>query len=410
MSAGYASRLKEYPNKGVCGLPENYDTTRAFERKVKELALWILEANGRVVIVTGAGISTTAGIPDFRGPKGIWTVEKLKKAEERKNKKRREQAEKLQKQHDNNAANDGATKNPLKKLKTNGLNHSSLSEPREEIKMFSRTSPSPKTTAAVVEETEVKEKPLMDFARARPTLTHCAITCLINSGLVDFCVTQNVDGLHQRSGLSRDKLAVLHGCVFTEICESCDLEHFRDADVGTISFQRTGRHCSSCGGYLKDTLLDWEDELPEYDFDRSDTVCAAANVVICLGTSLRIEPAGSLPFANPKSKVVICNLQETAKDDEAAMIIRAKTDKIMSKLMEMIGGPAGWDEKNVMMEDVKIERRWQRPKEYSPEQEDQIQEDAPKTENIAGAVASAKPPPTNQDIDSMNQKFIGRVH
>ena len=99
MSAGYASRLKEYPNKGVCGLPENYDTTRAFERKVKELALWILEANGRVVIVTGAGISTTAGIPDFRGPKGIWTVEKLKKAEERKNKKRREQAEKLQKQH-----------------------------------------------------------------------------------------------------------------------------------------------------------------------------------------------------------------------------------------------------------------------------------------------------------------------
>ena len=69
MSAGYASRLSAYPNKGVCGLPESRDTPRAYKVKIDALAEAI-KGSSRIVIVTGAGISTSAGIPDFRGPKG----------------------------------------------------------------------------------------------------------------------------------------------------------------------------------------------------------------------------------------------------------------------------------------------------------------------------------------------------
>lgn len=69
MSAGYASRLSAYPNKGVCGLPESRDTKRAYTVKIDALVAAIKESS-RIVIFTGAGISTAAGIPDFRGPNG----------------------------------------------------------------------------------------------------------------------------------------------------------------------------------------------------------------------------------------------------------------------------------------------------------------------------------------------------
>ena len=72
MSAGYASRLSAYPNKGVCGLPEQRETARAYKLKIASLAAAIRTAQPRIVVFTGAGISTSAGIPDFRGPKGAW--------------------------------------------------------------------------------------------------------------------------------------------------------------------------------------------------------------------------------------------------------------------------------------------------------------------------------------------------
>jgi len=71
MSAGYASRLSAYPNKGVCGLPEARETSRAYKVKIAALAKLIRESQ-RIVVFTGAGISTSAGIPDFRGPKGAF--------------------------------------------------------------------------------------------------------------------------------------------------------------------------------------------------------------------------------------------------------------------------------------------------------------------------------------------------
>jgi mono-ADP-ribosyltransferase sirtuin 6 len=285
MSSGYASRLSEYKDKGVCGLPENKDTKRRLAVKLKRLTELIQKSN-HTVVLTGAGISTSAGIPDFRGPYGIWTEESQRKR---------------------------------------------------------KRSKAPPISVG-------------DFAQAQPTLTHRAILKLVELGQVQYCITQNVDGLHRRSGLSRQYHSVLHGCVFTEVCEQCQTEHFRDYDVGGMSCQRTGRTCEECGGHLRDIVLDWEDELPERDFERATDQCEQADLVICLGTSLRIEPAGSLPtFAK---KFVIVNLQETPYDDEAELIVRAPVDDVMNEVLTQLGHP-DWDNED---REAEIQRKWKPPK------------------------------------------------
>jgi mono-ADP-ribosyltransferase sirtuin 6 len=199
----------------------------------------------------------------------------------------------------------------------------------------------------------------MDFSQAQPTLTHRAITKLAHVGKLHYCATQNVDGLHRRAGLSRQHHAALHGCAFTEACSSCQTEYFRDVDVGGMSFQPTGNKCDGggddggvvCQGDLHDTLLDWEDALPEEDFERAERECEQADLIVCLGTSLRIEPAGSLPLRG--TRFVIINLQATPKDEDAAMIIRAPVDNVMDDLMQQLGH-TNWKEEAP----PPIERRW----------------------------------------------------
>ena len=324
MSSGYASRLSEYKNKvrqnycilgvlsllgtivyanfsqntcpqGVCGLPENRDTTRTLTIKLKRLTELIRESH-HTVVLTGAGISTSAGIPDFRGPHGIWTAEKKKQP-------------------------------PEKKCK---------------VLLNTTTPPTPPPPITMQD----------DFSKAQPTTTHRAIVKLVQLGKIQYCITQNVDGLHRRSGLSRQHHSVLHGCVFTELCEDCKTEHFRDYDVGGMSFQQTGRTCEVCRGCLRDVLLDWDDELPEEDLQRATDHCLKADLVLCLGTSLRIEPAGSLPTL--ARKFVIVNLQETPYDKQATLIIRAPVDEVMNEVMTQLGYPEWDDEKG----DANVERLW----------------------------------------------------
>lgn len=78
MSVNYASGLSPFPDKGECGQPESFDSAEQVEEKVTQLVAWIREAEGAVVVHTGAGISTSCGIPDFRGPNGVWTLEKVR--------------------------------------------------------------------------------------------------------------------------------------------------------------------------------------------------------------------------------------------------------------------------------------------------------------------------------------------
>ena len=138
MSEGYASRLSEYHNKGVCGLPEISDSRRQIISKTKELATLLTKAK-HVVVITGAGISTQAGIPDFRGPKGVWTQEK----ESKKKKRKRPTTN-----SNNNKNSDDESTSPTKK--------------------------------------EAQSK-LENFCDAKPTICHRAITKLVALGKVNYC-------------------------------------------------------------------------------------------------------------------------------------------------------------------------------------------------------------------------------
>ena len=162
--------------------------------------------------------------------------------------------------------------------------------------------------------------------------------------MIQYIITQNVDGLHLRSGVPRENLSILHGDCFIEKCEICEKEYIRDFDIGGVSFKKTGRYCIGvsnsdpslvCGGALRDTILDWEDELPEKDFSKAQSMCESADLVIALGTSLRIVPAGTLPL---KGKAfVIVNLQPTPYDSKARLVIRHSVDVVMKGLLNNLG-------------------------------------------------------------------------
>lgn len=119
--------------------------------------------------MTGAGISTACGIPDFRGPNGVWTCQKYGR--------------------------------PLPKLDTT-------------------------------------------FASATPSLTHMCIVSLLSDGPAQYVVSQNVDGLHRRSGIPEPQLAEVHGNCFMERCPNCGTYYMRDFEMVTVGFKPTGRKCT----------------------------------------------------------------------------------------------------------------------------------------------------------------------
>jgi len=297
-----------------------------------------------IVILTGAGVSTSAGIPDFRGPDGIWTMEQ----KEKKTKKRRKtQADKGKSTVESSAVVDQRISNSAKTdqpaVKNPTAEDSTVPPSDRESVLYNSTL---KTSDSLKRKRAGIDAPL-SFEAVKPSLTHKAITLLAKHEIVKFCITQNVDGLHLRSGLPRSKQAVLHGCVFTEKCEKCGIEYFRDFDLGGVSFKKTGRKCSDtpgCSGDLRDTILDWDDPLPEEDWKKAQEECSKSDLVLALGTSLRIEPAGTLPKL--AKRFVIVNLQRTPFDMDATLVIRDRVDNIMVHILKSLG-IGGWEEEVV---------------------------------------------------------------
>lgn len=270
MSVNYAAGLSPYADKGVCGLPESFDSSEELKSKVEILAKMIEESK-YLVVHSGAGISTSAGIPDFRGPKGVWTLE------------------------------------------------------------------------------EKGESPHFDttFEDARPTLTHLALLGLQRAGYLKYLISQNVDGLHVRSGFPRDLLSELHGNMFIEECEKCGRQYVREKVIGVMGLKPTGRYCDfvrsrglrACRGKLISTILDWEDALPDKDLNKAEDASRRADLALTLGTSMQIKPSGDLPLLTKRKggKLVIVNLQPTKHDKHAHVRINGYVDEVMKRLTELLG-------------------------------------------------------------------------
>ena len=311
----YAARLSEYENRGECGGVERADSARTIAAKVRRLAALLREA-AQVVVHTGAGISTSAGIPDFRGPKGVWT-----------------------RQQDSAAASGAGSKSkgtagevpPSKKRKHNNspsADSATASSSGEHAMAEGETGEAVGAAAAAAASEEVQ------WHEAQPTLTHMVLAALLRAGHVTYIISQNVDGLHSLSGVPRASLSELHGNLFVERCAACGAEFTRGCDLGGVGLRPTGRHCGreGCAGVLHDTVLDWEDELPEPDTARAwyHSECAHG-LALCLGTSMQMNPASQMPLATraARGKVAIVNLQRTCKDGVAALLLRAPLDVVM---------------------------------------------------------------------------------
>ncbi|KAB1215098.1 NAD-dependent protein deacetylase SRT1 [Morella rubra] len=286
MSLGYAEKLSYIEDVGKVGMTEYFDTPHILQEKILQnnVLFWqileierlamMIQKSKHLVVFTGAGISTSCGIPDFRGPNGIWTLQ-------------------------------------------------------ESHKLIS---------VHMIREGQALPEASLPFHRAMPSLTHMALVELEKAGILKFLISQNVDGLHLRSGIPREKLAELHGNSFMEACPSCGVEYLRDFEVGSIGLKETSRRCSDlkCGAKLKDTVLDWEDALPSKEMDPAEKHCKMADVVLCLGTSLQITPACNLPLKSLRGggKIVIVNLQKTPKDKKASLVIHGPVDKVIAGVMD----------------------------------------------------------------------------
>jgi NAD-dependent deacetylase len=228
----------------------------------------LLRASRQMLLFTGAGISTGSGIPDFRGPDGVW--------------KRRQPVY----YHD-----------------------------------FMRSE------AARIEHWDFKLEGWSAFRDARPNPTHEAIAQLERAGKVRAVVTQNIDGLHARAGTTAERLVELHGTNSLVECQTCGRRsdpapHFEE-------FGKTRRPpVCECGGFLKPATISFGQNLRNEDLERAEAAAQAADLVVALGSTLSVYPAANIPLlaANRGMPYVIINRGRTEHDDLPEVTLRIEGD------------------------------------------------------------------------------------
>ena len=246
-----------------------------------EVAGWVRDARS-IVILTGAGISTESGIPDFRGPDGIWT------------------------------------KNPD-------------AEKASDIRYY-RADPA-------LRRRNWHARATNGMWDVDPNAGHHALVELERLAAVSLVVTQNVDGLHARAGTDPDRLVEIHGTTHAVKCLRCT---FRGPMEETLDRVRAGEAdpaCPECGHILKSATVSFGESLDEADLERSFVAAESADVFLALGTSLGVYPIARMPaLANAAgARIVICNAQPTPYDGVAAAIARGPLGEVLPALVAAVG-------------------------------------------------------------------------
>ncbi len=238
---------------------------------------WIA-ASRRIVVLTGAGISTDSGIPDFRGPQGVWT------------------------------------KNP-KAEKLSDIRYY-MSDP--EVRRLSWQSRLEHTAWG-----------------AQPNAGHRALVKLERRGKLHALITQNIDELHQLAGHSPEKVIEVHGTMRKVVCMSCGERAPMEKALARVRAGELDPACSTCGGILKSATISFGQQLVPEVIDRAMQVAAEADLFLSVGTSLQVYPiAGAVPNAKRAgARLVIVNAEPTPFDELADAVFNDSISAVLPGLV-----------------------------------------------------------------------------
>lgn len=224
----------------------------------------LLRSAENILVFTGAGISTASGIPDFRGPHGIWK-----------------------------------TRRPVDY-------HDFMS-----------------SQEARVESWDFKLEAWEKFRSAQPSSTHEAIVTLEHAGKLLSVITQNIDGLHSKAGTSPEKLIEIHGTNAEIECQTCGERSKPERHFEYFVKTRQPPICH-CGGYLKSATISFGQNLVKEDLDRAMNLATRTDLVVALGSTLGVYPAASLPLIATEREVpyVIINQGSTEHDQHPSVTLR----------------------------------------------------------------------------------------
>jgi len=238
----------------------------------------------QVAVLTGAGISTDSGIPDFRGPAGLWTRDPA-----------------------------------AEKLSTYQVY---VADPAVRQRSWQARLSHPAWTA-------------------QPNAAHLALARLASS-VGTTIITQNIDGLHQRAGLPADRVLELHGTMYSVVCVSCNR---RTAMADALARVRAGEAdppCVDCGGILKSATVMFGQQLDPAVLAQAAAAAGAADLFLAIGSTLTVEPAASLcaVAARAGARLVIVNRDPTPYDSLAITVVRQPIGEAVPAIVTaLLSGP-----------------------------------------------------------------------
>lgn len=237
-----------------------------------------MSAAQRVVVLTGAGISTDSGIPDFRGPQGVWTT------------------------------------NPVAEKMSNI--HYYLADPEVRKASWQNRLSSPAWSA-------------------KPNPGHLALVELERQQKLHALITQNIDELHQLAGNSPQLVIEVHGSMRRFMCWGCGMRGPMQKVLDRVRAGEEDPHCRDCGAILKSDTISFGQQLVPEVIDRAMQAAAEADLFLAVGTSLQVYPvAGAVDMARSAgAKLIIVNAQPTPFDDVADAVFSASISEVLPKIV-----------------------------------------------------------------------------
>jgi NAD-dependent deacetylase len=244
---------------------------------MQDVVGWLREAD-RITVLTGAGISTDSGIPDYRGPNGIWT------------------------------RNPGAQR------------MSTLQDYVADPEVRRRAWQSRKAHPAW---------------SAEPNDGHRALVDLEKTGKLTAVVTQNIDELHQRAGSSRDKVIELHGTIWWAECLTCGVRSPMADELARVGDEEPDPDCGLCGGILKSATISFGQPLDPKVLQAAWRAAQECDLFLAIGSSLTVQPAAGLceVAAEARARLVVINAEPTPYDGIADAVLREPIGEILPALV-----------------------------------------------------------------------------